>query len=211
MRDLKGNRFGRLVVIRFLKKHKTPNGSGKYYWVCKCDCGQLTNTEAGHLLSGHKRSCSCLQKDITSKRNFKHGLTRHPIYTAWCNMFLRCYNPKNTSYPWYGAKGIRVCKRWKDFKNFLADMGATWSKGLELDRWPNRKGDYDPSNCRWVTHYQQLRNYGQNRWFKFKGLKLTICDWSKKLGGSHSLVRDRICSGWDLQRALTTPARSHKR
>lgn len=45
-----------------------------------------------------------------------------PTYKTWRSMHIRCYDPRNASYKVYGAKGIRVCKRWFKFENFFADM-----------------------------------------------------------------------------------------
>jgi hypothetical protein len=71
-------------------------------------------------------------------------------------MRQRCYNPKNEKFQYYGGKGIRVCFRWERFENFLVDMGPR-PPGMSLDRIdPN--GHYEPRNCRWATHKQQVRN-----------------------------------------------------
>jgi hypothetical protein len=83
------------------------------------------------------------------------------IYNPWANMIERCTNPKHHRYHRYGGRGIKVCKRWRRFKNFAADM-APRPKGKSLDRWPNPDGDYKPSNCRWATSKEQRNNYGKN-------------------------------------------------
>ena len=72
-------------------------------------------------------------------------------------MILRCHHPDHGSYRIYGARGIKVCQRWRDdFQNFLADMGER-PEGKTLDRIdPN--GNYEPSNCRWATIKQQRAN-----------------------------------------------------
>jgi hypothetical protein len=74
----------------------------------------------------------------------------------------RCRNPKNPEYDHYGGRGISVCERWDDFRNFLADMGER-PAGTTLDRWPNPDGDYEPSNCRWATHREQRLNSDSGR------------------------------------------------
>lgn len=72
-------------------------------------------------------------------------------------MVARCTNKESVSYKWYGARGIKVCERWLDFKNFLADMGGSFKYGLQIDR-KNFDGDYEPSNCRWTTPHIQRVN-----------------------------------------------------
>ena len=77
-------------------------------------------------------------------------------YTIWCSMRQRCNNPSDAAFKYYGGRGIRVCERWGDFRNFLADMGSR-PKGLWLDR-INNDGDYEPSNCKWSTPKEQANN-----------------------------------------------------
>jgi hypothetical protein len=68
----------------------------------------------------------------------------------------RCTNPKNTSYKYYGARGIKVCKRWDDFTLFIADVGER-PPCTTLDRIDN-DGDYEPANVRWATSKTQAKN-----------------------------------------------------
>jgi len=95
-----------------------------------------------------------------------HGNTKHghsprngkpsPTYTSWYAMKTRCLNSNNPRFKDYGGRGIRVCKRWMDFTNFLADMGEK-PEGLTPDRIDN-DGDYEPCNCRWATPKEQRQN-----------------------------------------------------
>lgn len=84
--------------------------------------------------------------------------TRTPMKVCWENMLRRCSDPKLPAYKWYGARGIKVCERWRVFDNFLADMGERPSPAHSLDRFPNNDGDYEPGNCRWATNEQQMNN-----------------------------------------------------
>lgn len=89
-----------------------------------------------------------------------HGASRAgkrtPTYVSWNNMIQRATNPRHPAWKNYGGRGITVCARWRDFANFLADMGER-PEGLSLDRIDN-DGDYQPSNCRWATRAQQRLN-----------------------------------------------------
>jgi hypothetical protein len=94
----------------------------------------------------------------TQNFRLRHGYSGTPTYNVWCNMVARCTRPQDSSWKWYGARGIDVCDRWReDFVNFLADMGEK-PDGMTLDRWPDNDGDYEPDNCRLATPLMQARH-----------------------------------------------------
>jgi hypothetical protein len=81
---------------------------------------------------------------------------RSPTYASWHAMITRCANPNTSGWEYYGGRGITVCDRWRDFANFLADMGPR-PEGLSIDR-VNVNGNYEPGNCRWATASEQVAN-----------------------------------------------------
>jgi hypothetical protein len=95
----------------------------------------------------------------------KHGHTAHnkvsPTYHSWWAMRCRCYNKNVKEYAPYGGAGVRVCKRWASFLNFLADMGER-PEGKTLGRFRD-KGNYTPSNCAWMTRQEQEAEKWKNR------------------------------------------------
>lgn len=131
-------------------------------------------------------------------------------YTCWCNMRARCENPRNSSYANYGARGITVCKRWRKFSNFLADMGEA-PIGLTLDRRNNNRG-YSKTNCHWITRGEQQRNRRSNRLLTYKGRTMHADSWAAVLGIAKSTLSCRLNSrGWSVERALTTSADGQKK
>jgi hypothetical protein len=62
-------------------------------------------------------------------------------------MQTKCGNPKAKAYHLYGGAGIRVCERWLEFPNFLADMGEP-QPGHTLGQLDTTR-DFEPGNCTW--------------------------------------------------------------
>lgn len=89
--------------------------------------------------------------------NFKHGMRGSLTYSSWRAMLSRCLNKNHKDFQRWGAKGIRVCERWLEFKNFLEDMGERPGKLFSIDRIDGTKG-YFKDNCRWATTKQQCEN-----------------------------------------------------
>lgn len=132
-----------------------------------------------------------------------HGMSRTRIYNVWCHMHSRCSNLKDANYADYGGRGIKVCRRWKRFENFFADMGSI-PPGKLLDR-KNNDGPYSPGNCRWATTFEQARNTRRNRLISFRGERLTLGEWATRVGLRRETIAKRIRLGWPVSRALTAP------
>lgn len=157
MIDLAGQRFGRLQVIRQAPKRR----AGRVTWQCMCDCGAQASVQTKHLRNGESRSCGCLRREVEKVAAVKHGKHRTPEYTSWRAMRDRCLNPKSTSYPYYGGRGVTICAEWREsFTAFLRDMGPRPFSGATIDR-IDPDGDYELSNCRWATRAQQTSNRRQ--------------------------------------------------
>lgn len=90
--------------------------------------------------------------------------TRHPLYQTWYGMLSRCEKPTHVGFRYYGARGVSVCDAWHDFDQFVRDVGAPPSAGHSLDRYPNKRGNYEPGNVRWATREEQSRNRSYATW-----------------------------------------------
>ena len=118
-------------------------------------------------------------------------------------MWQRCTNPKGLRYADYGGRGITVCEQWKDFNNFLIDMGVR-PEGKSLDRKDNDKG-YSKENCKWATPREQQRNRRNSNFITLNDKKLSIYEVAKKLKSNTKTIEKRILSGWTAERILNTP------
>ena len=141
----------------------------------------------------------------------KHGHSpkhrKSKTYTVWRSMMQRCYRTKEKAYAHYGAKGIVVCKRWHDFRNFLADMGET-PDGLTIDR-IDSAGNYEPNNCRWATRIVQTRNRSVTKLTTYNGITKPTAEWAEILGINYRCLRGRLDNGWSVERAFSTPILSY--
>lgn len=134
------------------------------------------------------------------ERGEDHGF----VYNSWREMILRCTDEADSNYKNYGGRGIKVCDRWLTFKNFLEDMGPR-PKWWSIDRIDN-DGNYEPTNCRWATKWEQNRNKRATIRLTFKGVTKHLCDWADELGIKRATLRGRVKAGWPLERALCQDA-----
>lgn len=199
-----GTRFGRLVVT-------TPSGSSdKNVRICKClcDCGEVTISRVHALYVGKKRSCGCLQREVSrealKKLSTTHGKARTPTLATWQAMKQRCRDKNCEAFKNYGGRGIKVCDRWlgkNGFASFVEDMGPK-PEGFEIERVDN-DGNYEPGNCRWATVTEQANNRRNTRRFEYRGELVTIGELSRRFGVKYSTVLARLLvHGWTTEQAI---------
>lgn len=166
--DLTGQKYGRLTVVE--RAGKTVHGEHAK-WICQCECGSVTTVIGKNLRIGTTTSCGCVHKEHMSqvgRANRTHGKSRTRLYKVWCGMTGRCYDPSKPYYKWYGGRGIKVCDEWRnDFQSFYDwamangyDPNALHGE-CTIDR-IDSDGNYEPSNCRWVSMAEQSRNKRSN-------------------------------------------------
>lgn len=183
-KDLTGQRFHRLTVVGISKKVQ----SGKrmrYYWKCKCDCGNEKEVRTDCLTSGYVQSCGCLkleQDKINLIKFHRHKLSNTHIWYTYYGMLSRCYNEKDKRYERYGGRGITICKEWRESFDAFVDWALKngYEAGLQIDRIDNNS-NYEPLNCRWVTAKGNSRNRSSNVMIEYEGELITLIELSEKL------------------------------
>lgn len=198
-KDISNQKFGRLTVLYKLHNYHKQGA----YWLCICDCGNLTEVKGAHLRDDDIKSCGCLRG--------AHHKSNTRLHNIWCSMRQRCYNENSQAYGYYGSRGIVVCDEWKhDFMNFYNwAMDNGYKENLTIDRIdPN--GNYEPSNCRWLTNKEQQRNKRNNKNFTYKGDTHCLSKWCEILGLNYKRVKNRINNcHWSIEQALELEERHH--
>ena len=193
-RDIAGQRFG----LWLAKEHV---GGSK--WLCRCDCGCELAIKLHKLVRGVAIGCrSCFN------RNKIHGQNKTRIYSIWSGMKTRCMNPRGMAYHRYGGRGISICDAWKD--SFVAFRDWALANGyrddLSIDRFPDKNGHYEPSNCRWATPTEQSRNQTSNRLLEAFGETKTLAEWAEQYSINPGTLATRLDKKkWSVERALSSP------
>ena len=130
-------------------------------------------------------------------RQAPHVATRR----IWRLIHKRCEDPNDTGYPKYGARGIKVCERWRDFGSFLEDMGLRPSRRHSIDRIDNN-GNYEPGNCRWATAREQSNNRRSSLLLEFQGEWRTQAEWSRYVGIKQATIHMRLKYGWPMAEVM---------
>ncbi|MHC4453429.1 MAG: hypothetical protein ACYSWS_01875 [Planctomycetota bacterium] len=193
MIDLIGQKFGRLIVIRKMNNDLR----GNHRWLCLCGCGIEKIIQGNNLNNGNTKSCGCLR--------IKHGNSKigkiSRTYKSWQQMIQRCTNINISRYKDYGGRGIKVCKRWTRFMNFIEDMGER-PPGMSIDRIHNDSG-YFKGNCRWATSKQNSRNRRNNRLITHNGKTQCLSAWAEETGINANTIVWRLNHNWLIEKALT--------
>lgn len=134
-------------IYNLMRVQKLYRKNNRIYADCKCiECGQLKTLRASDLYNNKFNSCKC--------QIVKHGMNQSKIYSIYHNMKDRCLNPNCHAYNNYGGRGIIICDEWLNedgfinFYNWAINNG--YKEGLSIDR-EDIEGNYEPSNCRWIT------------------------------------------------------------
>ena len=188
--DLTGHRYNHLTVISRAASTKRSK------WNCLCDCGNAVIVLSYNLRGGHTKSCGC------AARTGDIPITDHELFGVWSNMKRRCYGVNSDTYKNYGARGITVCRKWREsFWNFVESMPPR-PPGYTIERIDNN-AEYSPSNCKWATVSEQNFNKRTNNMVTYNGKTLSITQWGRESGINYMTIYQRIERGWSVADALT--------
>ena len=172
-KDLTGQRFGKLVVVKRAGSKKTKGGVIRATWWCQCDCGSpLKEIKSTSLLMGHTKSCGCLKTEQCKnkhKTNYYNLSGDYGIgYTSKGEEFffdLEDYD-KIKDYCWnktkkgYIVAGMLKPERDKTNKSVVSlhvlVMGE--KEGYVVDHRNRKKNDCRKENLRYATHTENCRN-----------------------------------------------------
>lgn len=209
IKDITGNKYGKLTVIEF--SHMKGTNS---FWKCKCECGNEIIRGKAYLTSKRAnqkvQSCGCYQKECARNNSFEahkalkgnkyrktHGDRKTIFYSKYHGILRRCNNPKDASYENYGAKGIKCL--WNSYEEFKKDMYESYiahvkiygEKNTTIDRIdPN--GNYCKDNCRWATNEIQKMNKTVTIYVDYEdGTFCTLKDISEKYNINYKTLLSR--------------------
>jgi hypothetical protein len=189
-------KYNMLKPVRF---NKVKNGN--HYWYFQCDCGNVKSISKSKVATGEQKSCGCQQHPK------KHGYSKTRVHNIWKRMRQRCNNPNSSNAETHYNRGIKICKSWDKFENFLKDMGQPPTNKHTIER-INNDGNYEPENCKWATRREQAYNRRSTRFITFKGKTKPLKKWCIDLGFNFRTIQTRLNQyGWSIEKALTTPTR----
>lgn len=150
-------KFGKLKIIKtYYKQMKTRK---RKFALCKCDCGNITEVRYDCLTNNNTKSCGCIN---TVDRTKPNSVKKHKLYRVYWRIKESCYNKNDKSYKYYGGRGIKICGEWLQYENFLSwCLTHGYKEGLQIDR-IDTNGNYEPSNCRFVTSSDNNYNKRNN-------------------------------------------------
>lgn len=203
-------RFGQWEYIGEAPSRSKP---GRRIYV-RCSCGKIKDHLFSYLKHGGSKSCghNAIKKLTASK--LKHGHAKRKIvsktYRVWMSMLARCHRPESGSYSRYGAKGVEVCREWREsFESFLNDMGDK-PDGHQIDRIDGSKG-YSKDNCRWVTPSENSINRKSTVFVEFLGVKLPFIHLLRYFDIPDLCVYSRMKKGMSREEAIADAYFSEQR
>ncbi|MEG0359729.1 MAG: hypothetical protein RR598_10730 [Anaerorhabdus sp.] len=150
-----GKKINKLTILSFEKTN------GNTYAFCRCDCGGEKRIIYSNIRKGLTTSCGCHQINRIKEVCVTHGKSKSRIHKEWRSIKYRIKNKSASDYEYYGGKNISMCDEWEsNFESFYEwSISNGYNDTLTIDRIDNN-GNYEPSNCRWISHQKNCFNRG---------------------------------------------------
>lgn len=215
--ELAGRRWGALTATGRSERRPNKKGNGRYtHYEVLCDCGKVIWVPSTGLTTGTTKGCGCplsVRNGFAQRERHGAGMPGTPhyqLYTVWTRMRHKCSNPAHDDFKHYGGRGITVCQEWQESFTAFRDWALTngYSEGLEIDRYPDNNGNYEPTNCRWATRSQQMRNTRKSLQATAFGETKSIHDWADdpRCNVTGNTLSQRLRHGMKTEWSITTPS-----
>lgn len=168
IKDLTGQKFGRLMVLGPGEPKITPKGYKIPTWHCRCDCGNEKDIRDYSLKSGNIKSCGCLVKDTNGqKKGNKYDLETYEFGVGWTLTGVPFFFDKEDfdkikQYTWFkNNDGYLISRDHRDSPTLLLHRIVTnCEEGKEVDHIHGIKtrNDNRKENLRIVEHRQNAMN-----------------------------------------------------
>ena len=152
-----GKQYFYLTPISVAEPPSNTSDQHKYF-LCECVCGNKKVVSSANIGHGTK-SCGCKRFGVPKTHGYASHKRYDNLYHIWNGMKFRCENPNSKDYKHYGQRGIKINDEWRhDFLSFRKwSLEHGYQVGLTIDR-IDVDGNYEPSNCRWITREENNRN-----------------------------------------------------
>ena len=168
-----GTRIGIYDVI-YECSYKSKDGHKLYHVKCS-QCGWETDMQKRHI----QRAEKCSHINIVGKCSSNHRFNNKRIKNIYNGILSRCYDKKDTSYKFYGGKGVQMCEEWLDdpkaFEDWAFENG--YENDLTIDRIDSSK-DYSPENCRWISLVDNSKYKSTTKVTTVDGISHTGKEWA---------------------------------
>ena len=229
-----GQMYGNVRVIEYAGYEISYEKCGKdepyerknHYWKVECSICGCTKLMKEKNIRVNPKSCGCNRtvglinrsrglsdgsiRPASGEDNgmYKHGESNSKLHHVWKDIRYRCSNPKNSSYKYYGAKGITVCEEWNDpkigyanFSKWAKDNGYTEDEHCSIQRVNNDKG-YNPDNCFISSTDHKTNESSYNTMINWDGFDYSLTELCQRFGQKKSKVSNRIYEGKTLEEAV---------
>jgi hypothetical protein len=216
--DLTGRKFGKLTVLEYYGKDSRGKNN---LWLCECSCSGsiLPTVSISNLMSGHTRSCGCLQIERVSTLNKKYN--SYDLsgffgigYTSKDEEFyfdLEDYD-KIKELCWHKDNSSRITCRYKNYTYYMHRLVMTACDNEIIDHINRIPIDNRKKNLRLCTSSQNNMNSNISVFNTSGVIGVSYSNQNKKWFASVYKNRKRIHLGsFDyIEDAITVRLKSEK-